>query len=206
MSRTMPMSFALLGLCFILSACSVPPEGLSKGRVSPTTTTEGEMDSHQIFPAAILEASDQFAQQLALDLANIPIIRDLPGQATVLMGDINNKTDIVSSNEFELLRSRLRNSLLQSSMVSRKLAFVENRGRMRSIAAREEVGANPVDAGPQPYDPQSTFALNMDVYRIIRGSDKGDSNLYYIETQLVNFATNQIVAAPKRYELKQWKP
>lgn len=195
----------LLAAGLTLTACSSEPEGYSKGRIGTTTTTEGETRSNQILPTALIEASDQTASRLAQDLANIPQVRNAGGRVTVLVGDINNKTGVTSSTDFEMLRSRIRSNLLQSRYVKDQVNFVENRARMRSIAGREEVGDNPVAAGPDKYDPNTTFALNGDFIRVFRDTGEGYSNLYYIEFQLVHFKTNEIVFSDK-YEIKQWRP
>ncbi len=189
----------------LLTACNTP-DSEHRGRVEVSETTKGEQTSNQVFPAALVEFADQVAADLPQKIAQIPELRT-GDRATVLVGDINNKTYVVSSNDFEMVRSRIRNSVLQSDFVRSNVVFVENRARMGAVAQREGVGINPNTGttGPGSYDPQTTWALNGDFYRIHRDTDKGDSNQYYMEFQLVNFATNQIVALPK-YELKQWRP
>ncbi len=204
--RLLLWSLPLVGLGLLAAGCTSEPAGYHQGRVPVSGTTDAEINNDLIFPAALIEASDQFAQQFAQDLSTMPIVAQTNGPITVIVGDVNNKTGIVGSSDFEMLAARLRNSLLQSKYVTDKVHFVESRARMQNLAAREGVGENPVAAGPPQYDPATTYALNLDVYRVGRVSSEGDTNYYYIEAELVNFKTNQIVEAPRRYEIKQWHP
>jgi len=181
-----------------LAGCHHPPQGRRAGRIDPYQTTHAEAASQKVLPVALTEFSDQVAQRVAQDLAEIPEIRDAKGRVTVLLGDINNKTRIVSSAEFDLVRRRLRNSLLNSPYVKDRIRFVERRIRMSRIAERERVASEGFDTGPADYDPNTTFALNGDFYRITRDR----TNQYYMEFQLVHFATNEIVFSD-RYDSKQ---
>lgn len=187
---------AISGL--LLAGCNRPPIGERSGRLDPYDTTGGETGSLRVLPVALTEFSDQVAQRLAQDLAHIPQIRNAQGRVTVLVGDIENKTGIVSSNDFEFVRSRLRNELLGSRYVTDRIKFVARRARMSRIAERERVADEGYYADPPDYDPSTTFALNGDFYRVRRG----DTNQYYMEFQLVHFATNEIVFSD-RYDSKQ---
>lgn len=190
---------ALAGLVLI-TGCRTPNQGTNSGRVDPYRTTSAERHSGLPLPAAMMEFSDEVAQQLAQDLAQLPHVRNAPAgeQVIVLVGDIENKTGNVSSSEFELLRSRLRSQLLGSRHVTDRVRFVERRRRMSNIAERERVASDGFYADPADYDPRMTFALNGDFMRIHRG----DTNQYYMEFMLVHFATNDIVFS-KSYDLKQ---
>ena len=192
--RTIQAVRFLLAGMLLAAGCSSPPKGISGGRVDIARTTSAERDSAKVLPAALVEFSDQVAQRVVQDLAGIPEISQAGRPVTVIVGDIMNKTGIVSTNEFELVRSRIRNSLLQSEYARDQLEFVENRARMDSIRRREAV--RPSEQGA--IDPETTFALNGDFYRIGRGSD----NQYYMEFQLVHFKTNKIVFSD-RYDIKQ---
>ncbi|MCE9591116.1 MAG: penicillin-binding protein activator LpoB [Planctomycetes bacterium] len=172
----------------------------SNGREEVTRETEAEVNSRRVRPAALIEFSDQAAQRVAQEISEIPEIRNVPGRVTILVGDINNKTGIVSSDDFELMRSRLRNNLLQSKYVKDKLKFVERRARMSAIRERELVGPDQGNGEPANYDAQTTFALNGDFYRLARNG----TDLYYMEFQLVHFGSNEIVFSD-RYEMKQFK-
>jgi hypothetical protein len=176
-------------------AAGCAPKGDRGSRVDPGTVTNAERRTAEVLPTDLREFSDQVSQRVAQDIAMIPEIKNAGGRVTVLVGDINNKTGIVSSNDFEYVRSRIRNSLLQSAYVKDRIRFVENRSRMAGLRERELVGPNEKNAEPPNYDPAMTFALNGDFYRIARGN----TNFYYMEFQLVHFKTNEIVFSD-RYE------
>lgn len=177
--------------------CDSPPRGRSSGRIDTSVTTDAEVVSSKILPVALMEFSDQVPQELAADIADIPMIRDAGQRVTVVTGDLNNKTGNISSTEFELVRSRIRNTLLQSQYVRDKVRFVENRARMQEVR-RRELGEYSDDVMPQ-LDSEVTFALNGDFYHIRR---HGRVNQYYMEFQLVHFGSNEIVFS-KRYDVKQ---
>jgi len=187
-----------LMLTVVLGGCAQPPRGSTGGRIDMGKTTDAERASPRILPGALIEFSDQVAQELAQDLAEVRTIRDAPSRCTIIVGDINNKTQIVSSDEFEMTRSRIRNNLLQSQYVTDRLKFVENRARIDQLRQREMVLPQEGPVGPDAYDPQTTYALNGDFYRVHRGN----VNQYYMEFQLVHFASNEIVFS-ERYEVKQ---
>lgn len=168
------------------------------GRIPVSETTPAERDAAKVLPVALIEFSDQVPQHLCQQLAGTPHIADTPGQVTVILGDLVNKTQIVPSTDFEMASQRLRNNLINSSYARDKLKFVENRARLDRLAAREGVVDQEGMSGPPAYDPQTTYTLNGDFYRVARH----DTNSYYMQFQLVHFATNEIVFSD-RYEVKQ---
>lgn len=184
--------------CVVLAGVGcVSDRGNSGGRIDVSATTEAELDSAKVLPASLLEFSDQASRRIVQDLIVLPRIRDDAGRVTVILGDINNKTGIVSSSEFEVVTARLRNNLVNSGTAKGTMRFVERRARMIDLAAREGVASEQVLADPPDYDPKTTYALNGDFYRISRG----ETNQYYMEVQLVHFASNEIVFSD-RYDAK----
>jgi hypothetical protein len=182
-----------------LTACDSPPSGARGSRVDPGITTKAERHSAKITPVSLIEFSDQASQRLAQDIAEMPEIRGLNdgGQrATIILGDINNKTGVVSSNDFEMMTRRMRQNLLTSNYARDRMKFVTERARMSAIRERELVGPNEGNAEPANYDAANSFALNGDFYRVARGN----TNRYYMEFQLVSFKTNEIVWSD-RYEM-----
>jgi hypothetical protein len=189
--------FAVLAALLLLGACQ---EDTSTYRRDPYGSTPAEGNSPEILPNSLMEFSDQFPQRLVQRLAAIPEIANSSKPVTVIMGDLNNKTQIVSSNDFEMVQHRIRANLVNSDFVSKHMIFVENRARMGALAGREGVGT-PGTSGPPPYDPETTFTLNGDFYRIARG----DTSLYYMEYTLVNFKSNRLVFSDQ-YPSKQSLP
>lgn len=187
---------ALSGILLAGAGC-VNDRGNSGGRIDINATTEAELDSAKVLPASLMEFSDQASRRIVQDLIELPRIRDDAGRVTVILGDINNKTGIVSSTEFEVVTARLRNNLINSGTARGTLRFVERRARMIDLAAREGVASDQVLADPPDYNPNTTYALNGDFFRIGRG----ETNQYYMEVQLVHFASNEIVFSD-RYDAK----
>ncbi|MFW6060513.1 MAG: hypothetical protein ACODAQ_10035 [Phycisphaeraceae bacterium] len=193
--RTVPvfrltLSLAALGLSLVLAACDNPPRGARAGRVGMTDVTTEEARSGRILPGALIEFSDQVAEEMAADIAGIPRVRDTEERVTVVLGDIENNTGVVSTNDFEMMMHRMRNRLNNQPPTQEKLRFVERRGRMLDLAQREGVAREDGTTGPDAYDPETTYALNGTVYRVGRGS----VNLYYMDVQLTHFASNELVA------------
>ncbi len=195
-STRMGLMLALGALVMVAGGC-VSDRGSSGGRIGIHETTEPEWDSSKVQPVSLVEFSDQAAGRIVEDLVLLPRIRDEAGRVTVILGDINNKTGIVSSTEFEVVTARLRNKLINSGPARGTMRFVERRARMQDLAAREAVAEGEFVADPPNYDPQTTYALNGDFYRISRG----ETHQYYMEVQLVHFASNEIVFSD-RYDAK----
>ena len=198
--RTAPFHAGLLLTSLTCAALLVMP-GCQKdrvGRIDPYETTRSEEESRQILPVALLEFSDQAAPRLVRDLQQLPEIQENE-LSTVLLGDLDNQTQIVPTSDFEVAMRRLRNKLINSELAGDQLAFVERRERVGNLADRERVvGAEGDIADAEDYDAASTYALNGDFIRVSRGR----VNLYYMEFQLVSFETNRIVWSD-RYEVKQ---
>jgi hypothetical protein len=188
------LAAVLSGFVLAAGGCETPSD---RGRLEVSQTTEAEMDSEKVLPVTLVEFSEQASHRIVEDLVELPRIRDDAGRVTVILGDINNKTGIVSSSEFEVVTARLRNNLINSDHARGTLRFVERRGRMQDLAAREGVASEQILADPPDYNPATTYALNGDFYRIGRGG----TNQYYMEVQLVHFATNEIVFSD-RYDAK----
>lgn len=195
--RNAKLASALLGCAVLGLGGCISDRGSSGGRIGVTETTEAEWDSAKVLPVSLVEFSDQASRRIVEDLVILPRIRDDAGRVTVILGDINNKTGIVSSTEFEVVTARLRNNLINSDISRGTLKFVERRARMQDLAAREGVASEQILADPPDYDPATTYALNGDFYRIGRG----ETNQYYMEVQLVHFASNEIVFSD-RYDSK----
>lgn len=168
-------------------------------RLDPTETTEWEAQDARILPASLIEFSDQAAENIVRKLSTLPLIAETPGQVTVILGDMNNKTQIVNTNDFEMMAQRLRNNLLNSSIAADKLTFVEARQRVSQLANKERIAGVTGDiADPAAYPADRTYALTGDFYRVARGP----MNQYYMQFQLVSFANNQIVWSD-RMDVKQ---
>jgi len=184
----------------MLTGCNAPPErsrGSEGGRIDTGVPTRGEQSDPRIYAVTLTEFSDQVSRELVLDLAKTPEVRDLATRATVVLGDLRNKTGIVTTDEFEMVRARIRNNLLQSEYVRDRIRFTTDPSRLAALRDRE-LGQVDQDQLATGLDPATTFVLIGDFYRIGRGG----TNQYYMEFQLVHFLDNAIVFAD-RYDAKQ---
>jgi len=182
---------AFAGVILIQLGCHQerPPLGDDSGRVRPTTSTNAEARSPQVLPASLMEFSDQVAQQLAMDLANQRIygISDNEVLTTIVFGDIVNKTQIVPTSDFEMVRAQIRQKLMQSDVVRKKIRFVENRQRMEELRAQEWGSSDGVTV--KRFNPAYTYFLNGTMYRVAREG----ANLYSMDFELTNFETGELV-------------
>jgi hypothetical protein len=170
------------------------------GRIGTTDTTRAEVESAKVLPTAMIEFSDRGARELMADLRDTPRLRDIDGKTTILIGDLNNRTQVTSTNDFEMMTVRLKDNLINSDYARKHLRFVEDRERMRDLARKAEVGSQAGYEGPAPFDPANTFVLNGDFYRISRG----EVNQYYMRFSLNHFKTGEQVNS-YRYDIKQVK-
>lgn len=181
-------------------------------RVPTGETTKDELRDPRQLPVSLTEFQESAANDLLQALPDVRGIAEAPDRVTILLGDINNKTSLVSTADYEYITSGIRSRLIRSQATRDKLKFVEKRRRVENLAARERVATAPAppDAGSNEinwgggsyyvpdYKAQETYGLLMDVYRV----NRGNTNLYYTEVLLVHFATNEIVYSYKS-EMKQ---
>ena len=158
------------------------------GRIPLDRETQAEKESTKANPIVLREFADQVAMDMNRKIMTAPTINTNDGKATVIIGDFLNKTNTTPTQDFEMFSKRIRSDLI-NSFASSKLSFVERRARMSRLAEQENIGTTAKPAQPAAYNAETTYTLNGDFYRLTRGK----TNLYYMEYQLVNFATNQIV-------------
>lgn len=197
-----------VALSAILLAAGCAPTGSSSGRIDSRTTTKAERESGKMYTADLDSAADEVAQALVLDLNRLAEEDFGDYRATVIFGDILNKTGTMSTNEFELVRSRIRSKLMGSRDVRNNLRFVEKSRRVQDLNEREYGGGeedllgegrragNAPERTPKDY----TFYLNGDANAIHRGSTKK----YYLEFQLSRASDGELVFL-KSYEMKYGK-
>jgi len=190
---------AVFGLMSMVLVGCMPPKGEGNGRVESTDTTPAERGDAQVQLTAQHEFSDKVVQQLAADMSQIP---DLNGQyrATVVFGDIVNKTGIVPTSDFEAFRTRVRQKLMQSQAVLKNIRFVENKARVNDLVKREGEGDTP---GRAALNPKFTYFLNGEMYRSNRVGGRQEVNEYLMSYNLTNMETGEIVWTNAPYEVKQ---
>lgn len=178
-----------LGLSTMTTGCSQEKPRLERGEVS-----RHETRSPQILPTTFEEFAEQLAQDFAQDLTQIKSEQGIEQRVTIAFGDIQNRTGIVSSSEFEIIRNSMRARLIQSPFIRREARFVESRARMNALIRTETGQMDEVDR----IELANSWVLNMDVLRA--GRDR--MNLYAVYARLVDFRTGEIVFE-REYQSKQ---
>jgi PBP1b-binding outer membrane lipoprotein LpoB len=199
------LSTALGALALVVFTGCQPPPGDTGGRVDVTRTTPAERRDARVNTASLFEFSDQVAQQLASDLAAVPELND-QYRATIVFGDIVNKTGIVSTNDFEAFRTRIRGRLMQSRNVLKNVQFVENKARADDLIRRETGSSGDLlQEGTRqeraPLNADYTYFLNGNMYRVERGGNT--VNTYLMNFELTHMKTGAIIWTNEPYEVKQ---
>lgn len=197
---------ALAGASLWASGCASPPQGSSGGRIDPYVTTPGEAGSRLPSTTELGEFSDQVTQQLVGDLAQVPEFNQYRG--TIVFGDLQNKTGIVPTSDFEAMRTKIRTQLMSTSVAKDRFRFVENRQRYEDLRKRElgssdVVNENraPTPAGTRITNDEHTYMLNGDMYRVARGGET--VNAYYMSFNLMRLSDGELVWESRQYTSKR---
>lgn len=196
--RSVPTVLAL-AVVFAAVGC----KGTDSRRVETSETTRPELDDKRQLPVSLIEFREAASADILQALPTARGISETPERVTILLGNINNKTTSMSTTDYEYVASGIRSNLIRARATRDKLKFVEKRRRVENLAAQERVATDPAPppAGSEEikwgggsyyvpdYKADTTYGMFMDVYEIRRGK----TGLYYIEVQLVAFATNEIV-------------
>ncbi len=196
----------LVGMLLVAQGCQTqPPYGNRAGRVEVSDATPPEAADSRPMVSDFISFSDQLAQRLMQDLEYTdqlaPAYSD---RTTILYGDIKNETGMVSTNDFEVVRERMKNRLKQSRTFNQKFRFLTSRQRLEELQ-RTELGDDlfKTDSAGRVQNPrihpEDTLLLNGTMYRIGRGGTS-----YYLMTfELVRFSDGEIVWV-NDYEIKRW--
>lgn len=184
------------GLAVFAAGCQAPPPpGTGSGRVPVGWSTPAEAGDARVLPDDYVEFSDQAVRALMNDLPDIAAFRDMEERATILYGDIYNRTANISSVEFETVRERIKNNLMQSRTFNEKFRVIIARAQLDELRRREV--NRPVEE--ERFDEANTYLLNGTMYRIGRG----DTHYYLMTFELVNFRSGEIVWV-NDYESKRY--
>lgn len=189
----LPISALLL-----LGVGGCAPTGNPGSRVAVSETTPGENPSAGIPLTSLTEFADQAAAQLVSDLNKIPEISQYDKRSTVIMGDINNQTQVVPTNDFTMFRSRLRQFLSNSTRASNQLRFQESRASFDALRQREAPRGVNVTKGEATVDEDHVFLLNGDFYRAARN----DTSMYQMSFRLIRFSDGVSVWESAPYDAK----
>ena len=184
-----------------LAACASQNHDKRTGRVAPGTTTDAEVQSGKMYITDLQDASDRVAEALMKDLQALTQTDLKPeGQAflnTLVYGDIANKTSSMPTTDFEVVRERVRDTLLNSTEFRKYFRVVENRARFEDLRAKELGGAD------TPAKPGGSRALNESYTYFLNGNafsgDRGLTSAFYINFQLMRASDGTIIFS-KKYE------
>lgn len=191
--------FIVTAVAGMLVACS-PPKGEQTRRVETTDTTRAERQSPLVQPAALVEFSDQVAQQLVEDFIALPEFNSSQ-RVNVVFGDIVNKTQIVPTSDFEAFRTRVRQKLINSNVARARIRWIESRAKMEELRQIELGGEEGRSGQTTALNPGMTYFLNGEMYRVARGGT--DVNLYMMSFNLSNAQTREMIWTNIPYEVKQ---
>lgn len=146
----------------------------------------------------MLTSGERAAEALAADLQRM-INEDFGGRRVLLvLGDIDNRTGTVSTNEFDMLATRMRTNLRQSKTFRDNVMIVEKRARQAALSQRERggdsdpfAGGGAVRGGAEQVDPAFVFFLNGTAFRTPRAAESH----FYINFELMRESNGEIVFA-----------
>ncbi|QOI99771.1 MAG: hypothetical protein HRU70_04450 [Phycisphaeraceae bacterium] len=147
-------------------------QGSDGGRIPSSESTRAERRSDQVTIQNLDEFADFVAQSVVLDLKDVPEISQSPKRATVIFGDIVNKTGNVPTTDLEAIRRRINQRVARSDVFREKARWVAERRAVESARAKEGPleGSVVVDQGQTIFDPYHTYYLNFEVFRLNRGN------------------------------------
>lgn len=188
----------------MLGACASPPRGDSGGRVPMGDSTRAEQGSRLVTTQELSEFRDEAAQRFATDFMELDEFQEF--RSTVVFGDIVNKTGLVPTADFEAFRTGLRASLMDSKMVRNKVRWIESKARWEDLRKKELGNSNdllqegPGAGGDRKLNPDHTYFLNAEMYRVSRGGDA--MQMYSLTFNLMRASDSEIVIN-KTYESKR---
>ncbi len=194
-SERLGLMLSALGLAVLSGCATPPPRGSGSGRVPVGWSTPAEAGDARVLPDDLLAFADEWSQSLMEDLGSLEEFAGRGPVATIVYGDIRNRTDIISSEEFELVRERIKDNLLKSRTFRERFRFLISRAQLEELRAQE---VSDPGVGVR-FDEEHTYLLNGSMFRIGRG----DTHTYYFNFELVRFSDGAIIWS-ERYEGKRY--
>ena len=202
--RSTWIGVAGMAAAVLAGGCVTPPPGNPGGRIDVSQGTRAEEGSRLPTTMELSEFRDQVAQQFVQDIMELPEFSQY--RSTVVFGDIMNKTGIVSTADFEAFRTGLRDRFINSRALREKVRWIESRQRWEDLNKRELGGGDLLQEGTgasaaaRKINPEYTFFLNGEFYRVARGEDR--VQMYSMTFNLMRASDSEIVLN-KTYESKR---
>ncbi len=175
-------------------------------RVSLHDDAPGELRLNQMPTRDLIEASDRVAEKFAGEI-NRMARDDWDGyRVTMYMGDIQNKTGTMRTDDFELVQQRIKSKLMGSDLFRDNVKVRADKRRIDDLNRRQGVGGQDDDpmqerssrSNSSSPNPDYTFYLNGDAIGVHRG---GNVHLYYLVFTLTRASDHEQIF-DGRYEMK----
>lgn len=188
----------------LLGGCSSPPMGNSGGRIPVGNSTRAEEGSRLVTTSELDEFRNDAAERFAQDIMELDEFQQY--KSTIVFGDIVNKTGLVPTADFEAFRTGLRGKLMDSRVLRNKVRWIESKARWEDLKKKELGNSNdllqegPAAGADRKLNPEYTYFLNGEMYRISRGGD--EVQMYSLTFNLMKASDSEIVIN-KTYESKR---
>ncbi|MEX0886354.1 MAG: hypothetical protein WD009_07940 [Phycisphaeraceae bacterium] len=182
-----------LGLLAMVGCQSDPIAPRASDRIDSYETTRADRESTSASIPAMLEFSDQTADRLALEIADLPRIAAADHRLLLELGTIDNQTR-TPTRDFEQIQRRLRSRLINSDVMRNHFVIVEDLRRVDRELERIGAGDNDLlqegsGTSGTRYDPEHTYMLSGDFYE----SRRGDRRQYWFEFRLLHVGSREII-------------
>ncbi len=191
-------------LILAATGCSSGPSGPmgdTQGRRDPGVSTRADSKDSSVNTVTLIEFADQVAQDLPMRIAGIPELANRQTRAVLYLGEFVNRTQ-TPTNDFRLARQIVRNSIINSDIVSQYAmvyADPEQLARQRErLASSGASGGSLVDEGVavddqggRMYSEDDIFVLNSEMSEATRGA--GGVSLYVFDMTLMEMKSGRQV-------------
>lgn len=190
---------------FIALACLVGCESRRGGRIDIYEDSPAALGGQEMPLRDLVEAADVVAEALIADINRLSD-QDWGGyRVNLVLGDFQNKTRKMRSDDFELMQNRIKNSLMSSRLFRDNVKVFSDLTRIEDLNSQQGIGGrgDPMQervtepGASAALNPQYTFHLNGDAY----GAHRGPVHYYYIALTLVRASDREQVFS-KDYEMK----
>lgn len=173
----------LIILCLVVSGCDPNPPSGTRDRQQPTGPR-------------LRQACDEVAQRLAADINGI-VEREFRGyRVSLLLGDLENRTGDVPTQDFAYMQHRIKNQLMQSKLFRDSVRVFENRDKWERTRNKEfgdredpDILQTGTDQTAQRVNEEYALFLSGEAYAVHRSQ----SHLYYVAFKLVRASSGEEV-------------
>jgi hypothetical protein len=145
----------------------------------------------------MIHFSDDTATALTKEIPNLPDIKKLDEKGILELGEVENHSKVIPTDEFRLMQSRIENGLMHSADITDVLFPIEDAGAMakeweRSQGKPTEDPLQETDAkkaGISRFDPSKTFVLRGKLFE----ADRDGKGYFYFTITLVNLESRKLI-------------